>query len=158
MYNYNAPPFLKSSGKELLQRERTVLIPGRTAPKKWNPVFLTKRAGKKRFQSGIDTEGKARGTIPEGNEVFPTETKNSGSIFEVALSSQRDKKIRKILKYTTVLPREIWFLRERTVSSTVKNAPKKWNTILCAVLWHAKQRLYITILTSLSIVHIRFDL
>ena len=30
-----------------------------------NPVFLTKRAGKKRFQSGIDTEGVARGTIPK---------------------------------------------------------------------------------------------
>ena len=37
--------------------------------KRENPVFLTKRAGKKRFQSGIDTEGVARGTIPEGNEV-----------------------------------------------------------------------------------------
>ena len=34
-----------------------------------NLVFLTKREGKKRFQSGIDTEGVARGTIPDGNEV-----------------------------------------------------------------------------------------
>ena len=35
----------------------------------WNLVFLTKRAGKKRFQSRIDTEGVVRETIPEGNEV-----------------------------------------------------------------------------------------
>ena len=34
-------------------------------------MFLTKREGKKRFQSGINTEGVARGTIPEGNEVWP---------------------------------------------------------------------------------------
>ena len=27
---------------------------------------------KKRFQSGIDTDGVARGTIPEGKEVWPT--------------------------------------------------------------------------------------
>ena len=32
-------------------------------------VFLTKRECKKRFQSGIDTDDVARGTILEGNEV-----------------------------------------------------------------------------------------
>ena len=43
-------------GKELLQRKRTVLIPGRTAPKKCNLGFLSKLAGKPSSSSGIDNE------------------------------------------------------------------------------------------------------
>ena len=35
----------------------------------WNQGFLSNLEGKTSSTSGIDTEGEARGTIPEGNEV-----------------------------------------------------------------------------------------
>ena len=48
--------------------------------------FLSKLAGKPSSSSGIDNEGVARGITPEETEVSrPDESKNSGSIFEVAL-------------------------------------------------------------------------
>ena len=49
-----------------------VLTFGRSSRVWESSVLDEAREGKTRFQSGIDTEGEARGAIPEGNEVWPT--------------------------------------------------------------------------------------
>ena len=48
-----------------------IALPQQRHLNKWNLGFLSNRDGKTSSTSGIDTEGEARGTIPEGNEVLP---------------------------------------------------------------------------------------